>query len=155
MGHALQAQQTGMFTSPVNGPRGPFAPVPANQPLLQPLVPTTTGFSGFVPTRPGTSPSPFQSAPQQQQQSMLPQQTGFPGAGPSLLPQQTGFPMQGSMLSQPTGMQGSLLSQPTGMQSGNFGGMGGGLSPFQSNPGFNPMQSSTYSLVRQCSPPNV
>ncbi|KAH9031364.1 hypothetical protein EDB85DRAFT_1959585 [Lactarius pseudohatsudake] len=40
-----------------SGARGPFAPVPANQGLLAPLVPTTTGFTGFVPTRPATSPS--------------------------------------------------------------------------------------------------
>lgn len=39
-----------------NGPRGPFAPVPANQGLLQPLIPTQTGFTGFVPTKPVTSP---------------------------------------------------------------------------------------------------
>ena len=39
-----------------NGPRGPFAPVPANQGLLQPLIPTQTGFSGFVPTKPVSSP---------------------------------------------------------------------------------------------------
>ncbi|KAH9894467.1 hypothetical protein C8Q73DRAFT_695666 [Cubamyces lactineus] len=133
MGQALQAQQTGLLSSasPANGPRGPFAPVPANQALLQPLVPTTTGFAGFVPTRPATSPSPFQPAPQQP--SLLPQQTGFPGTSPapSLLPQQTGFPMQGS-----------LMSQPTGMPSGNFGGMGGGMPSFQPNSGFNPIQSN-------------
>ena len=39
-----------------NGPRGPFAPVPANQGLLQPLIPTQTGFTGFVPTKPVSSP---------------------------------------------------------------------------------------------------
>ncbi|KAI9001408.1 hypothetical protein BD414DRAFT_474538 [Trametes punicea] len=132
MGQALQAQQTGLLpsASPVNGPRGPFAPVPANQSLLQPLVPTTTGFSGFVPTRPSTAPSPFQPAPQPQP-SLLPQPTGFPGTGPSLVPQQTGFPMQGS-----------LMSQPTGMPTGNFGGLGGGMPSFQPTTGFNPMQSN-------------
>jgi hypothetical protein len=39
-----------------NGPRGPFAPVPANQGLLQPLISTQTGFTGFVPTKPVSSP---------------------------------------------------------------------------------------------------
>lgn len=133
MGHALQAQQTGMLSSPspvnMNGPRGPFAPVPANQALLQPLVPTTTGFNGFVPTRPGTSPSAFQPGPSPQP-SMLPQQTGFQ---PSMLPQQTGFQPQLPM-----------MSQPTGLPNGGFGGMGGGMqpvSPFQPSPTFNAMQS--------------
>ncbi|KAI1789509.1 hypothetical protein LXA43DRAFT_576611 [Ganoderma leucocontextum] len=136
MGHALHAQQTGMLSSPspvnVNGPRGPYAPVPANQVLLQPLVPTTTGFNGFVPTRTGTSPSTFQSGPSPQP-LMLPQQTGFQ---PSMLPQQTGFQPQLPM-----------MSQPTGLPNGGFGGMGGGMgggmqsiSPFQPAPSFNPMQ---------------
>ncbi|KAM5540360.1 hypothetical protein V8D89_005818 [Ganoderma adspersum] len=132
MGHALQAQQTGMLSSPspvnMNGPRGPFAPVPANQVLLQPLVPTTTGFNGFVPTRPGASPSAFQPGPSPQP-SMLPQQTGFQ---PSMFPQQTGFQPQLPM-----------MSQPTGLPNGGFGGMGGGMqpvSPFQPSPTFNSMQ---------------
>ncbi|KAH9172940.1 hypothetical protein EDB89DRAFT_2162340 [Lactarius sanguifluus] len=46
--------QTGL---PPSGARGSFAPVLANQGLLTPLVPTTTGFTGFAPTRPTTSPS--------------------------------------------------------------------------------------------------
>ena len=138
MGQALQAQATGML-APQNGPRGPFAPVPANQVLLQPLVPTTTGFNGFVPTRPGTSPSPFNttSPPPSllpQQPSLLPQQTGFPGGMPSMLSQPTGFQPQG------------LMAQPTGLPSGNFGQIGGGLqpsiSPFQSSPSFTPVQTS-------------
>ncbi len=126
MGQALQAQQTGMLPAPSSfGPRGPFAPVPANQSLLQPLVPTTTGFNGFVPTRPGTSPSPFASPPPQ-----LPQQTGFPGAAPSMLSQPTGFQSQG------------LMTQPTGLPSGNFGIMGGGMQSFQPTPSYNPVQIS-------------
>ncbi|KAI0698514.1 hypothetical protein C8T65DRAFT_10646 [Cerioporus squamosus] len=142
IGQALQAQQTGMFSAPSPGPRGPFAPVPANQALLQPLVPTTTGFSGFVPTRPSASPSPFSSQPPQQP-SLLPQQTGFVGGAPSMLSQPTGFQPQG------------IMSQPTGMPSGNFGNYGGGMqsvpsfqptpsfTPVQTNPtGFNPIQSN-------------
>ena len=52
-------------SQPYNGPRGPFAPVPANQGLLQPLIPTQTGFSGFVPTKPVSSPflNPLPPAP--------------------------------------------------------------------------------------------
>ena len=132
MGQALQAQQTGMFLPANNGPRGPFAPVPANQALLQPLVPTTTGFSGFVPTRPATSP--FQpTPPPQPQPTLLPQQTGFVGQTPSIMPQQTGFPPQAPMMSQPTGMPG-----------GGFGGMGGGgaMGSFQSTPSFGSMPMS-------------
>ncbi|KAJ8086575.1 cytoskeletal protein binding protein [Marasmius tenuissimus] len=102
----VQTQQTSTTPQPYNGPRGPFAPVPANQQLLQPLVPTQTGFGGFVPTRASSTPA-----------FMAPQQTGLP-------------PMMG----QPTGMPGSqpLMNQPTGMP---FGGFNNG-SPFgQSNNG--------------------
>ena len=141
MGQALQAQQTGMLSTPspvnMNGPRGPFAPVPANQALLQPLVPTTTGFNGFVHTRPGTSPSPFQSGPSPQP-SLLPQQTGFQ---PSMMPQQTGFVPQAP-----------IMSQPTGLPSSGFGGVGGGLqaSPFQPTHSFNQMQPRESVRVCTC-----
>jgi len=50
LGQFLAAQQTGAL-SPPNAPRGPFAPVPANQSLLTSFVSTNTGFSGFVPAR--------------------------------------------------------------------------------------------------------
>lgn len=98
IGQHLQIQQTG-----AQGPRGPFAPVPANQSLLQPLIPTTTGFNNFVPTRPfsalpfqGQAPPPFLSA----------QPTGFPSTSQPLLSQPTGLPTSGPLLSQPTGMFG-------------------------------------------------
>ncbi|KAF9259485.1 hypothetical protein L218DRAFT_963517 [Marasmius fiardii PR-910] len=110
---------------PYNGPRGPFAPVPANQQLLQPLVPTQTGFVGFVPTR--TSPMNL----------------GTPSPVPSFLgAQQTGMPGSQPMMSNPTGMQGSqpLMSQPTGMSFGNFNNpspFGQQQSPFQSNGNLN------------------
>jgi actin cytoskeleton-regulatory complex protein SLA1 len=99
---SLLPQQTG-FTPSTIGPRGPFAPVPANQSLLQPLVPTTTGFNGFVPTRPmstpaapGFQPSFLSSQPtgfagQPQQQPLMSQPTGF-STSSALLPQTTGFP---------------------------------------------------------------
>jgi hypothetical protein len=92
IGQHLQNQQTGFPPQPLqpmnNGPRGPFAPVPANQSLLQPLIPTNTGFKNFVPTRPVASP--FQHQP-----SFLPQQpTGF-SASPGLVSQPTGMPFGG------------------------------------------------------------
>ena len=105
-------QQTGFYPSPAQGgPRGPFAPVPANQGLLAPLVPTATGFNGFVPTRPATSPSFLGAQPTGFQPSLAPQPTGFQ---PSLAPQPTGF--QPSLAPQPTGFQPSLAPQPTGFQ---------------------------------------
>jgi hypothetical protein len=109
LGQHLQAQQTG-FPPAQGGPRGPFAPVPANQGLLAPLVPTATGFSGFVPTRPATSPF-LGPQPTGFQPSVAPQPTGFQ---PSLAPQPTGF--QPSLAPQPTGFQSSLAPQPTGFQ---------------------------------------
>ena len=143
----LQAQQTGIFPpTQINGPRGPLAPVPANQSLLQPLIPTTTGFNNFVPTRPQSTPSYLQPQPtgfQSSPQPFLSQPTGFQAPQPigfhaSLpasfqAPQPTGFqgpqptgfqPSPQPLLSQATGFQssGPLLSQPTGI-GGNYGGL--------------------------------
>jgi hypothetical protein len=124
IGQHLQIQQTG-----AQGPRGPFAPVPANQSLLQPLVPTTTGFNNFVPTRPfsaspfqGQAPPPFLSA----------QPTGFSSTSQPLLSQSTGLPISGP-----------LLSQPTGMFGGSFGTYGARPS-FQNNT-MQPVQPSESS----------
>ncbi|QRV76374.1 actin cytoskeleton-regulatory complex protein SLA1 [Ceratobasidium sp. AG-Ba] len=112
VGQLLTAQQTGMFGN--LGPRGPPAPIPANQSLLSPLIPTNSGFNAFVPTRPGSTPTfgGLQAQP-----------TGFQPSQPSFLQSQpTGFqPSQPSFLSsQPTGFQPSqpsfLQSQPTGFQ---------------------------------------
>ena len=117
----IQGQPTGLTSQ--SGPRGPFAPVPANQGLLAPLVPTNTGFTGFVPARPATSPSFLGSQPTGLQpqptgfQPFAPQPTGFQ---PNLAPQPTGF--QPNLAPQPTGFQPSLAPQPTGY--------GGGGSPF-------------------------
>ena len=124
-----------------NALRGPFAPIPANEALLKPLVPTNTGMVGFIPTRSNTnlSPSPI-----------LPQHTSFPnppflnpsptginsgltGFHPALAPQPTGFtPSLGlsptgympPLAAQPTGFPPFIGTQPTGFYSG-FGGMGG------------------------------
>lgn len=101
IGQHLQIQQTG-----AQGPRGPFAPVPGNQSLLQPLVPTTTGFNNFVPTRP-FSASPFQG---QAPPFLSTQPTGFPSTSQPLLSQPTGLPTSGPLLSQPTGMFGGSFS---------------------------------------------
>ena len=110
-GLSLQPQLTAAPS--MNGPRGPFAPVPGNQGLLQPLVPTRTGFTGFVPTGPsnnlgtgnfvggmGGGFQPPQNLPPQQtgfvNQPVMPNPTGFPSNGlgqtQGFLPQQTGFP---------------------------------------------------------------
>jgi hypothetical protein len=82
----IQSQPSGNS----NGARGPVAPVPSNQGLLNPMQPNMTGM--FVPTR--GSPVGQQ---QQQQQQMQPQQTGFMAA------QYTGFAPQQPMMMQPTG----------------------------------------------------
>ena len=153
LGQHLQAHQTGFLPPPAQvGPRGPFAPVPANQALLAPLVPTSTSFNGFVPTRPATSPSflgsqptgfqPSALAPQPTgfQPSLAPQPTGFQpsfapqptGFQPTFAPQHTGF--QPSLAPQPTGFQPSLAPQPTGFGAGSpFG--GGGVPPVPPLPG--------------------
>ncbi|KAH9000105.1 hypothetical protein EDB92DRAFT_1829327 [Lactarius akahatsu] len=142
----LQGQSTGLLSP--SGARGPFAPVPANQGLLAPLVPTTTGFTGFVPTRPATSPSFLGTQPTGFQPSLAPQPTGFQpslapqptgfqsnlapqqtGFQPNLAPQQTGF--QPNLAPQPTGFQPSLALQPTGFGVGSPFGAGqlGGVPP--------------------------
>ena len=152
MGQALQAQQTGMLP-PANGPRGPFAPVPANQALLQPLVPTTGSFNGFVPTRQGVSP--FQSPPPQQ--PLMQQQTGFPGlATPSMLPSQPTSMLQpqptAMLQSQPTFQPQPIMSQPTGMPGGGYGGMSGGMNSFQPTPSFSSIQMSEYPARAKSTP---
>ncbi|OCH90954.1 hypothetical protein OBBRIDRAFT_776007 [Obba rivulosa] len=148
IGQHLQAQQTGFFplshTASANGPRGPFAPVPANQSLLQPLVPTTTGFNSFVPTRPSTAPG-YQSAPQQQS-FLNPQPTGFAGTPQPLGPQPTGYPTSGPLLSQPTGIPNGSFGGGLGGSFGSSLGSGSyGSTPtpsYQPNTGFTPVQTN-------------
>lgn len=95
IGQHLQNPQlntpTQLSPQPYNGPRGPFAPVPANQTLLQPLIPTQTGFNSFVPTRPSPAVSPFQTL---QPQYLAQQPTGIPNAQP-IISQPTGMPFGG------------------------------------------------------------
>lgn len=154
MGQHLQAQQTG-YLPPANGPRGPFAPVPANQSLLQPLIPTTTGFNSFVPTRPQSTPISFQPAPpppippvpplppQQtfrpppppipplppQQPFLSAQPTGYPGVPQSPFSQQINGYNPSPMMAQPTGLGGTYGASPFGA-----GGLGTGLNPGLSLP---------------------
>ncbi|OXG22921.1 hypothetical protein C367_03848 [Cryptococcus neoformans Ze90-1] len=97
---SMLAQQTGMSTLSNNSsiaPRGPLAPVPANQGLLNPMQPQATGM--FVPTRDlspmGAQQTGFQPQPQQptsfQPQQQQPQTTSSFHAQPQMMPQQTGF----------------------------------------------------------------
>ncbi|KAI6035342.1 hypothetical protein F5J12DRAFT_902166 [Pisolithus orientalis] len=97
----LQNQQSGVYTPQRDSPRGPFAPVPANQGLLQPLIPTTTGFNSFVPTRAASVPA---------QPSLHPQITGFPGPSQPLVSQMTSFPASGPIITQPTGAPAGAFS---------------------------------------------
>lgn len=109
IGQLVQNQQAGLLPPQQIGPRGPYAPVPTNQRLLQPLVPTTTGFNSFVPTRTGNV-----SSQGQPQQPFIPSQvTGFPNNPQPVIQQPTGFPSMSPM-----------LSQPTGITNGNFGAFG-------------------------------
>jgi hypothetical protein len=130
------------------GPRGPFAPVPANQSLLQPLIPTTTGFNSFIPTRPINNSSPFQ--PPQPQSFLSSQPTGIPGP---VMSNPTGFLpsfQPSGPQPQPSGLQSSgfqgIMSQPTGFQqSGNgFGNLGASSFPSHN---FGQVQNSICSTL--------
>ncbi|PFH46321.1 hypothetical protein AMATHDRAFT_7968 [Amanita thiersii Skay4041] len=139
MGQHLQNKQSGLLpptsSPPVqlqsqayNGPRGPYAPVPANQGLLQPLIPTQTGFNSFVPTRPVNPPTTGTISSIQAPQA--PAQQSF------VMSQPTGVPNQ-MLLAQPTGSPFGGLSPVSPFQtSGNFG---SGPAPIQPQfTGFNP-----------------
>nr|GAT54095.1 predicted protein [Mycena chlorophos] len=134
IGQHLVNQQAGLLPQPspqpspqpptaYTGPRGPYAPVPANQTLLQPLIPTTTGFNSFVPTRAGPPPVPTFGSTLQPSPFLSSQPTGFPG---SMQPQPTGFPAQQPLSFQPTGAPFGSNPYPTGFAA---------QSPFN-NPGY-------------------
>ena len=147
-GLSLQPQPTGVPNT--NGPRGPFAPVPSNQGLLHPLVPTRTGFTGFVPTGPSNNLGTNNfiggglGGGLQPQQGILPQQTGFVsqpvmsnptgfsangfGQTQGFLPQQTGFPNNGGFQTPSPAPPVPPLPnfQPQGMMSNPTGFPGGG-----------------------------
>ena len=173
-GLSLQPQLTAVPN--INGPRGPFAPVPGNQGLLQPLVPTRTGFAGFIPTGPSNSLGTNShvggmGGGLQSQQNVLPQQTGF--VSPQVMSNPTGFPTNGfgqtqGLLPQQTGFPNTsgfhtpspvppvppvpplpnFQPQPQGMISSPTGFPGGGPGFGGMGGGFGGVQSSEYhSLV--------
>ena len=135
---SIQAQQTELHPPPAQpGPCGPFAPVP-NQGLLASLVPTSTGFTSFVPTRPASSPSFLGTRPT----GLQPQSTSFQGFSPQprgcqpllVSAQLTGFQL--NLAPQPTGPQPSLVPQPTGFGGGStFGGQLANVPPVPPLPG--------------------
>jgi len=145
----LQNQQTGIYNLQQSQPRGPLAPTISNQPLLNPLIPTNTGFNSFVSTRPGTNPPAVPPLP-----SFLSNPSNFRShSNPSnpILPQATGYPLGGfgGLQSQPTSFNpngfGSLQTQPTGFNPSGFGGFQTG-SQFIGN-GLNPQQGGIGSSV--------
>ncbi|KAH7105422.1 hypothetical protein BKA62DRAFT_689653 [Auriculariales sp. MPI-PUGE-AT-0066] len=142
IGQHLQAQQTGMMPT-LNGPRGPLAPVAYNQPLLQPLVPTSTGFGGFIPARPQSNPGPGFMTTSQFQPAASPFGNQFAVSQP-MLAQPTGYAMTASpMQMQPTGMLGGSFGQfsTTPMASA----YGSGFSGVQTNPtGFIPSNPTGF-----------
>ncbi|KAL4075896.1 hypothetical protein J3A83DRAFT_4223634 [Scleroderma citrinum] len=138
----LLSQQTGALSPQHNTPRGPFAPVPANQSLLQPLVPTTTGFSSFVPTRAGSVlPHSF----------LQPQPTSLPGNPQHLVAQPTGFPASSPILTQPTGVSTSPFGN-TYATTSSIPNMS--TRPVSTNPtGLSPFGQSTFnSMISTPSP---
>ena len=114
----MKPTQTANAVDPF-GPRGPLAPVPVNQSLLQPLIPLQ-GTGQFVPT--GGIPGQMTGMPGQMT-GMPGQMTGMPGQMTGMPGQITVMGMSGfmpnsafgqsmtGMAPQPTGM----ASQPTGM----------------------------------------
>ncbi|TDL29192.1 hypothetical protein BD410DRAFT_779523 [Rickenella mellea] len=170
IGQHLQTQNTQFQSQQTGAPRGPFAPVPANTSLLQPLIPTTTGFSSFVPTRPASNPpfQPPQPQPMPLQPPFIPSQpTGFPGL---MRPQSTGFP--GSLAAQPTGFPafgggqgfggnpsfGQLQTQPTGFPSNpnmNFGYNNSAFNQMASPPPIPPVPPLPSSTTNTVTPANI
>ncbi|GAA5885691.1 hypothetical protein JCM6882_007530 [Rhodosporidiobolus microsporus] len=133
----LTPQATGFNPA---APRGPIAPVPANQGLLAPLQPVKTGFAmgagGLQPQQTGFFPGATTVGVM-----MQPQATSFGGGmgGMGMQPQMTGFGGgmggMGGMGAMQTGMP--MMSQPTG-----FGGM---TSPMGMQPtGFAPQPQPTF-----------
>ncbi|KAF9481963.1 hypothetical protein BDN70DRAFT_829987 [Pholiota conissans] len=151
---------------PYIGPRGPFAPVPANQSLLQPLIPVPsqpTGFNTFIPTKPPINGGggPFGSGTLSAPPAFLSSQpTGFMGQQQPIMSQPTGFnpngfnPSPQPLMSQPTGAFGAFgsVQQQSPFQNQNGGGFGGG--PIQSQmTGFNPPLGPSIFGPGPASPP--
>ena len=138
IGQHLQNPQIGFIQPPppINGPRGPFAPVPANQGLLQPLIPTNTGFASFVPTR------PTNVMPSMPNQPPLPPFSGKPVST---------FPSSPPMVSHPTGAPYGGFGQGNSFQSNGFGARmfvvcysGRALMMITEPTGFNPSPSPQF-----------
>ncbi|KZT62262.1 hypothetical protein CALCODRAFT_490018 [Calocera cornea HHB12733] len=145
----LQAQQTGMYFQN-NQPRGPLAPVPANQGLLNPLIPTNTGFGGFIPTR-------STSTPIMPQPTILAQPTGYPSVMGGMRAQPTGFPTftpsvlpNNGFQPQPTGFNPAFaqISQPqfTGIATPQYGQPSS--VPVQSQPQANHSPASIFASMK-------
>ena len=115
-GNSFLGQQQNQYNP--NAPRGPFAPVPANQGLLQPLIPTS-GTGQFVPTKVQSQPTGMMGM---QMTGMQPQQTGWGG---SQMQMQMPMQMQMQMQPQMTGMNGmgmmGMQPQQTGLNGSPFG----------------------------------
>lgn len=123
MSQALTGQSTGFNP---NAPRGPVAPVAANQALLAPLQPTRTGFGGVG----------LMAQPTGFGMGMLPQQTGF------VMPQVTGFP-GAQVVGMMPAYTGVSMAQP--MQGFATGGM-----PLQmQQTGYNPQQQQQQQYGQQ------
>ncbi|KAG6814202.1 hypothetical protein H0H92_000879 [Tricholoma furcatifolium] len=147
MGQLLQAPLTIPQSASYNGPRGPFAPVPANQGLLQPLIPTRTGFTGMIPTHaPPASVSPFSNSASPPFLSQQP--TGFSPALP-LTTQPTGMPLNGFNTMQASSPFTPIQNQFTGFNP-NFG-----QSPFNTSPPPVPPLPSAPSTTNDTSAANV
>jgi len=145
-------------------PRGPLAPIPANQGLLQPLIPTQTNFSNFVPTRP-TNQSPFQNPPSSFVASHT---TGFPIQQNSFLaaqptsfqqPQSNGFQ---PIVPQPTSVPMGGFTQAAAMPTIQTNGFGQTSSTTSFNPGFGQLQMNHVATtppapiaVNNTSPANI
>jgi len=112
----MSPQQTGYYQQQPqnNGPRAPPAPIPLNQQLLNPLIPTQTGMTGFIPTRNQQSPMPMMPQHTSFQQPMQqPMQTGYPGQSPFGNQFAVQQQPQQQMMQQPQ-YGGMMQSQPTG-----------------------------------------
>ncbi|TIC04805.1 hypothetical protein E3Q08_02611 [Wallemia mellicola] len=115
--------------------KGPLAPVPQNQSLLQPLIPTQTGLN-FVPT--SSSPG---IQPQQTGMPLQAQPTGFMGMSPSPI-SPPAFQQQQPLQPQHTSMQGfSQQMQPKTMAQQSF-------SPPVSSPSNQYNPSSVFANMR-------
>jgi len=103
MSQSLQQQQTPQLSQQSIGARGPFAPIPVNQGLLQPLIPTTAAFNTFVPTRIANVTSPFQTQPSQSP-SLGQGATGI--SNQPIMSQATGIPFTGFIAGNPLPING-------------------------------------------------